>query len=525
MHAVPPEVLAAVLAWLDPWDLARACRVCRGTLPLPAHTAWHAVCLDESVWAHVARDTPLDAALHSTVPVFASAATLCDVQRRWHARRRAWGRTHPIPAALHPRCTVYRPPDAEEAPAHVERVALEYVGPRSPSTSQGIVIESTSANLRALDAATGAVLWATPAVQDDVLTRKHLGVSHGWLLHDEYMPTRAHLWRAAHGAHGAARGHFVWHRSWAEPGRALCLFYPVLAWYVRGSCSKKDDQYVETDIATARVVRTYPLDNTLHEAYRVQALALDDDYVFVAGQWRDNVAILHRASGRVAWTLLGHIRANGAPVCFRAEEAGTPAADARGTPADAHGTPAADARGTWVRRALTRTPAPAWVQTLPDWRPPRTPTYTWYEWKAIAVERTTHTLLFLGEDALLVLPAYAARLRGEAAPAPYLYLLPDAGAAADKTMGVAACDGRVVVLWRSLTLLDLQPCAREAADDAAAPCVVYDHVPPADDAFAGCEGVAMDATSIYGVMNDAAPAAAGEAPARVRRVAGFHFVP
>lgn len=497
MHAVPPEVLAAVLAWLDPWDLARACRVCRGTCP--SYPAWHAVCVDESVWAHAARATSLDAALQSTVPLFAGATTLRDVQRRWHTRRRAWGRTHPLPRALRPRRTVYRPPDAA-AQTHVERVAIEYVGP-SHNPSQGIVIESTSANLRALDAATGAVLWATPPVQDDVLSRKHLGVSHGWLLQDEYMPTRAHLWRAACGHRGAARGQFAWHRSWAEPGRALYLAYPILAWYVRRSRSKKDDHYVETDVHSARVVRTYPLDNTLHEAYRVQALALDDDYVFVAGQWRDNVAILHRASGRVAWTLPGHIRAHGAPVCYRCEAT---------TPAE---------RGALVRRSLVRTPAPAWVQTLPDWRPPRTPTYTWYEWKAIALDCASHTLLFLGEDALLVVPAYPARLRGEAAPAPYLYLLPEADAAPNKAKSIAACDGRVAVLWRTLTLLDLQPRARAAPD--AAPFVVYEYGAPADDAFAGCEGVAMDATSIYAVVNDR-PASA-DAPHAVRRVAGFHF--
>ncbi|WFC96031.1 hypothetical protein MBRA1_002687 [Malassezia brasiliensis] len=490
MHAVPPEVLAAVLAWLDPWDLARACRVCR---------AWHAVCLDESVWAHAARDTPLDAALQSTVPLFVGAATLGDVQRRWHARRHAWGRTHPIPPALYPRRTVYRPPDAA-AQTHVERVAIEYVSP-SHSPSQGILIESTSANLRALDAATGAVLWATPPVEDDVLSRKHLGVSRGWLLQDEYMPTRAHLWRATRGHRSAARGQFAWHRSWAEPGRALVLAYPILAWYVRRSRSKKDDQYVETDVRTARVVRTYPLDNTLHEAYRVQALALDDDYVFAAGQWRDNVAILHRASGRAAWTLPGHIRAHGAPVCYCSETA---------RPAE---------RGAFARRSVVHTPAPVWVQTLPDWRPPRTPTYTWYEWKAIAVDRASHTLLFLGEDALLVVPAYAARLRGEAAPAPYLYLLPGGDAAPDKARGIAACDGRVAVLWRTLTLLDLQPRARAASD--AAPLVVYDYAAPADDTFAGCDGIAMDATSIYAVVNDRC--ASADAPHAARRVAGFHF--
>lgn len=299
-----------------------------------------------------------------------------------------------------------------------------------------------------------------------------------------------------------------------------------------------------------KIVRNYALRNGLHEPYRIRGINFDDEYVFLVGQWSNNVSILRRETGEVVWTLPGHIQKHGPPTCFRSAFWHT------------------DDRHSFLLREQVQVPVPEWVRTLPRWRMPAITVYEWYEWKDVVVEPETGTLLFLSESVLLVIPEYKAMLRGESSSPLYMHLfLPEKESRLYDDEGfndipptvyrtrqrrlhqaaLAAAHGRAAVLLETLTLFDFQtPTKGRTVDgrEVLMPFAVYEwsnspvayrmHRGPVDP-FRHCQSVVMDATSIYCVtsqsiereavdVRDFPPDYHAQTLANAsRHVTGFHF--
>lgn len=295
-------------------------------------------------------------------------------------------------------------------------------------------------------------------------------------------------------------------------------------------------------------VRSYTL-KELPKPHWIHSLEFDDEFVFIVGKRPENVSILRRATGQLIWTLSEHIRRYGPPTCFRSASWHT------------------DDRHSFLLREQIQVPVPEWVQAL-SLGPTSTASRKRYEWKRIAIDQATKTLLILGGSVLLIVPNYRAMLCDEAIPSMYMYLswpenescVCDAegpedisqtsngtGLRRQKTASLAACDGRTAVILDTLTLFDLQTHSKGRTwngDAVQVPFSVYEWTDgplhhsinhETVDLFRDCESVVMDTTSIFCVTNQTIEREAvnvGDFPddyhalavgSGSKHVTGFHF--
>lgn len=372
-------------------------------------------------------------------------------------------------------------------------------------------------NLRVLDVRTGEVLFQTmlPDAGIGVLSCHHFQWSQGWLLQDSHVWDSAYLWKCARLDNpNALWGKYQMYEKVDEPGDVLRLHAPILARYVARLPSVKQGTYLEMDMLHQHVLRTYDLDDWL--GGKATGVEFDDDYVVITGTGAEHVVIFSRETGEVMWTFSGHVCEHGPPTCFRSAFWLT------------------DDRHSFLLREVVEVPAPSWLHIRPPSEKTASVGASSYVWKRIVIERETQTLLILGESILLMIPNYKRMLRGETAPTVYAYLflrekesqIKDDEGNLDlpqtlqritlrnqKLAEITASHGRAAVALETLTLFDLHTPTQGrtvSGQMMTVPFAVYEwsnapreawpHRPPFDH-LRNCEGITMDATSLYCVTS------------------------